>query len=226
MTASIIFSLLDGTFHGPISFISDTINFPPESNIGTLGLSIASSLWFFVVIIRLKYTEWVILDNCQKLGDKANGLNNLNWINFIAGMLSGLSLSGVAAWQIHAQHVVHYAFATVFFISGLLTLVTNTVLDHKIYYAPRYIRVLRTVLTVLAIFCFIGGVLTFSLYEYIDGDIFHNLAASFEISTSVVYLLYLLSYSFDFMDADIDFSVMIPLTLHTKMEDLVLDDSG
>jgi hypothetical protein len=93
-------------------FLSASIDYPPMSCIGSLGLMFGSILLLicsFLIFMRNK--------DLMRSGDMTS--RKLNRAALVLAVLSALGCSGVAAFQQHLYIIVHLVFAGMFFISGV-----------------------------------------------------------------------------------------------------------
>jgi hypothetical protein len=96
-----------------VVFLSSTIDYPPMSCIGALGLMFGSILLLvcsFLIFIRNK--------DLMRSGDMTS--RRLNRIAAALGVLSAVGCSGVAAFPQHVYLAVHLVFAGMFFFSGVI----------------------------------------------------------------------------------------------------------
>jgi hypothetical protein len=95
-----------------VIFLSSTIDYPPMSCIGSLGLMFGS--------ILLLICSFLIFMRNKKLvssGDMRS--RKLNKVALALAVISAVGCSGVAAFQQHLYIIVHLVFAGMFFIFGV-----------------------------------------------------------------------------------------------------------
>ncbi|KAM9980486.1 hypothetical protein ACTFIZ_007859 [Dictyostelium cf. discoideum] len=114
-----------------IPYISDTIDFAPESCIGTFGLSIIAFLMIIVVFIKHLIIKNNIIEKEYSYDKKEIKELRLNRFSTSMGFVSGLSMHGVSSFQFHNANLVHVIFAALFFLCGFIYLLTQTILDIK-----------------------------------------------------------------------------------------------
>jgi hypothetical protein len=96
-----------------VIFLSATIDYPPMSCIGSLGLMFGSILLLvcsFLIFMRNK--------DLMRSGDMTS--RKLNRAALVLAVLTAFGCSGVAAFQQHLYLIVHLVFAGLFFISGVV----------------------------------------------------------------------------------------------------------
>jgi len=127
-----------------ISFLSDTINFYPTSNIGAMFISIAA--FFFLLTFFIRHIE-VNKKAAERLrGPLAGKRANVRRIQIAAAVLgacSGFGAVGVAAFQEHINIVVHLAMAGLFFLLGTLYCCLQTAIDLIMKLESKRVRLTR-----------------------------------------------------------------------------------
>ncbi|KAM9973372.1 hypothetical protein ACTFIR_012748 [Dictyostelium discoideum] len=188
-------------FHGirrTVPYISDTIDFSPESCIGTFFISISAFLVFIVVFVKhfllqnninQNFNNDIILNENEN-EKKKNRAKILNRISTFFGLICGVCIHGVSSFQYHNTGLVHSIFAASFFFTGFIYLFTQTYLDHKFSKLPKRILILRRVIS-LTTSVFIG----------------YNLAAILEIISALSIFFYLISFFYEFSKITINFQI-------------------
>ncbi|KAK5575223.1 hypothetical protein RB653_010479 [Dictyostelium firmibasis] len=197
--------LLNHGVRRTVPYISDTIDFSPESCIGTFFISISAFIVFIIVI--LKYTllninvnkncniNEILFDENENEKKRKRGIV-LNRVSTFFGIICSISIHGVSSFQYHNTPIVHQLFAASFFFSGFIYLFTQTYLDHKFSNLPKRILILRRFI-ILTTSVFIGYII---LQFFID-----DLAAIFEIISAMSIFLYLISFYHEFSKITINF---------------------
>ncbi|KAM9984760.1 hypothetical protein ACTFIY_009211 [Dictyostelium cf. discoideum] len=196
-------------FHGirrTVPYISDTIDFSPESCIGTFFISISAFLVFIIVFVKHFLLQNNINQNFNNVfilnenenEKKKNRAKILNRISTFFGLTCVISIHGVSSFQYHNTGVVHLIFAASFFFTGFIYLFTQTYLDHKYSKLPKKILILRRVIS-LTTSVFIGYII---LQFFKD-----NLAAILEIISALSIFFYLISYFYEFSKITINFQI-------------------
>ncbi|KAM9986007.1 hypothetical protein ACTFIZ_004274 [Dictyostelium cf. discoideum] len=154
LTLITTYSLTVLLFHGirrTVPYISDTIDFSPESCIGTFFISISAFLVFIIVFVK----HFVIQNNINQNFNneivfnenenekKKNRVIILNRISTFFGLICSICMHGVSSFQYHNASVVHSIFAASFFFTGFIYLFTQTYLDYKFSKLPKRILILR-----------------------------------------------------------------------------------
>lgn len=96
-----------------VIFLSSTIDYPPMSCIGSLGLMFGSILQLvcsFLIFMRNR--------DLMRSGDMTS--RRLNRIALVFAVLTAVGCSGVASFQQHVYIVIHLVFAGMFFFSGVI----------------------------------------------------------------------------------------------------------
>ncbi|KAM9971805.1 hypothetical protein ACTFIW_011788 [Dictyostelium discoideum] len=188
-------------FHGirrTVPYISDTIDFSPESCIGTFFISISAFLVFIVVFVKhfllqnninQNFNNDIILNENEN-EKKKNRAKILNRISTFFGLICGVCIHGVSSFQYHNTGLVHSIFAASFFFTGFIYLFTQTYLDHKFSKLPKRILILRRVIS-LTTSVFIG----------------YNLAAILEIISALSIFFYIISFFYEFSKITINFQI-------------------
>ncbi|KAM9952089.1 hypothetical protein ACTFIT_002776 [Dictyostelium discoideum] len=188
-------------FHGirrTVPYISDTIDFSPESCIGTFFISISAFLVFIVVFVKhfllqnninQNFNIDIILNENEN-EKKKNRAKMLNRISTFLGLICGVCIHGVSSFQYHNTGLVHSIFAASFFFTGFIYIFTQTYLDHKFSKLPKRILILRRVIS-LTTSVFIG----------------YNLAAILEIISALSIFFYLISFFYEFSKITINFQI-------------------
>ncbi|KAN0052920.1 hypothetical protein ACTA71_012400 [Dictyostelium dimigraforme] len=211
-------------FHGvrrTVPYISDTIDFSPESCIGTFFVSITAFLVFKIVIIKHFALNNNINQNCNNNSEILFGNENekkrkrgivLNKISTFFGIICGISIHGVSSFQYHNTNVVHLLFAASFFFSGFIYIFTQTYLDNKFSNLPKRILLLRRIIA-LTTSVFIGYII---LQFFID-----DLAAIFEIISALSIFFYLVSFFYEFskMTISIQFKTIPEIESHKEYDE-------
>lgn len=160
------------------------------SCIGALGLSVSCAALALVMFFRYKQVAYVIKQYGQM------HWAGFNYWTFVLGLVSAFGGNGVAAFQYHHAHVPHLVFATMFFLGGVVHINLVARMDRAIGtltdVQPDTVRA-RTVIAVLS-------VATFCVYmaaQFVRGPhrpTFQSLAAAFEITTAILFLLFFGTY--------------------------------
>jgi len=183
----------DNTLKYTIPYISNTINFPPESSIGAFGLTFTAIIGLAIISVRF----------CS-IYDKFEQMNYSQIINFIAyliGIVSFIGLIGLISFQIRSIDIVHIVFAYIFFIGSIIYTCFISLMEKKLQTTPmvRYIRSFLTILTIIsALTCFIPS--------FWSQKLFTNISALGEICTTFFILLFLMTYYYEFRRAEIGIS--------------------
>ncbi|KAM9971655.1 hypothetical protein ACTFIW_011638 [Dictyostelium discoideum] len=186
-----------------IPYISDTIDFAPESCIGTFGLSIIAFLMIIVVFIKHLIIKNNIIEKEYPDDKKEKKELRFNRFSTSMGFISGLSMHGVSSFQFHNANLVHVIFAALFFLCGFIYLLTQTILDIKNSSdIPLKVLIIRKIL--ICVSClFVGYIIT---QFFID-----NLAAIFEIISALSIFAYMVTFFYEFsnLTLNIEFSKSI-----------------
>ncbi|KAN0035690.1 hypothetical protein ACTA71_004976 [Dictyostelium dimigraforme] len=184
-----------------IPFISSSINNAPESCIGSFGLSIAS--FIMVLVSLIKYL--IIKDNIINFEGEINQESKMKFNKFITsmGVISGLSLNGVASFQYKNASVPHLIFAALFFICGFIFILTQTIIDDQISNNPNRIKNIRKFLILIC--CLF---VPYVILQFIQNPIAKNISAIFEITSASCIFIYMVSFFFEFskVNLNIEFS--------------------
>mmetsp|Transcript_5549 Transcript_5549/g.7769 ORF Transcript_5549/g.7769 Transcript_5549/m.7769 type:complete len:244 (+) Transcript_5549:43-774(+) len=188
-----------------IPFISASIDYSPESCIGTLGLTITAALSF--VAMFTKYLQVSALVDHREASLRITQINpsslrSHNTAGFIVGCISLFGLIGVAAFQYHNVPAAHLVFAIMFFFGVGVHLILMATLDRKIS-EERALASLRMILSGLSIILFFPA--TFPMFWG-----YNNLSAAFEISNAAVIFSYFLTYYREFSRIKLTINVVDP----------------
>ncbi|XP_060924992.1 DNA damage-regulated autophagy modulator protein 1 [Limanda limanda] len=129
-SSTFIISYLIAIFRGDVDlifpYISDTGAKPPESCIFGLMTFISACAGISTIYARYKFVE--------KLGEQTGAKRTcLNRCALVGGMLSCLSMCIVATFQETAVTVVHDIGALLFFISGVVYIILQSVISYQTY---------------------------------------------------------------------------------------------
>jgi hypothetical membrane protein len=191
-TATFAISKANGAFPPDqyIPFLSSSIDYAPESCIGSFGLSFCS---FLLTIL--------IAANYQRLQDALeNSLNEhvifysrLNRIALISGMLSALGLLGVAAFQYHNAQAVHNTCAATFFLLGSLTVNLTAHIHARMKGRRAKLKRACALLSILLVLPF--EILLLVYHSHREYPILVNMSAACEIlATGSFFAYYVLHY--------------------------------
>ncbi|KAK5575103.1 hypothetical protein RB653_010359 [Dictyostelium firmibasis] len=186
-----------------IPYISDTIDFAPESCIGTFGLSIIAFLMIIIVFIKHLIVKNNIVENEYSDDKREKKQLRFNRFSTSMGFISGLSMHGVSSFQFHNANLVHIIFAALFFLCGFIYLLTQTILDNKTSNnIPLKISIIRKIL--ICISClFIAYIIT---QFFID-----NLAAIFEIISALSIFAYIITFFYEFSNLTLNIEFNKPI---------------
>ncbi|MCI4382140.1 hypothetical protein PGIGA_G00260200 [Pangasianodon gigas] len=107
-------------------YISDTGATPPESCIFGLMATISAFAGFATMFARYKFV--------QKLIEKTGGVpHNLNLAAFVFATLSCIGMCFVATFQETQVMPVHDTGALMFFISGVVYIILQTIISYKVH---------------------------------------------------------------------------------------------
>jgi hypothetical protein len=98
---------------GRVIFLSSTIDYPPMSCIGSLGLMIGSAFVLMCSILIFLRNK-----DLMRSGDMTS--RKLNRVGLVLSLFISVGCAGVAAFQQHLYIVLHLVFAGLFFFSGVL----------------------------------------------------------------------------------------------------------
>eukprot|EP01113_Clastostelium_recurvatum_P020914 TRINITY_DN2476_c0_g1_i5.p1 TRINITY_DN2476_c0_g1~~TRINITY_DN2476_c0_g1_i5.p1 ORF type:complete len:273 (-),score=34.00 TRINITY_DN2476_c0_g1_i5:49-867(-) len=186
-----------------IPWISATIDYPPASTIGSLGLSLTA---FFIVLfafVKHRFNRLLIAVS----SDDKKALERRNKILLYVGFLFGFCLNGVACVQFHVSRVAHLSFAGTMFFSGAVYVLAITHLDFVIKAHTRRVRIVRALCGLLAsISCILCFILSFFLNT--SGRYFIlSFAAASEILIAVSYFLFFATYYSELAIVHVHFDV-------------------
>ncbi|KAN0026285.1 hypothetical protein ACTFIV_007269 [Dictyostelium citrinum] len=185
-----------------IPYISDTIDFAPESCIGTFGLSIIAFLMIIVVFIKHLIIKNNIVEKEYSDDKKEKKELKFNRFSTSMGLISGLSMHGVSSFQFHNANLVHVIFAALFFLCGFIYLLTQTILDKNSTDIPFKVSIIRKILICIS-FLFIGYIIT---QFFID-----NLAAIFEIISALSIFAYMVTFFYEFSNLTLNIEFSKPI---------------
>ncbi|XP_072528593.1 DNA damage-regulated autophagy modulator protein 1 [Salminus brasiliensis] len=126
-------------------YISDTGARPPESCIFGLMSTITAFAGFATMFARYKFLE--------RLNEKTGGVSpGLNKTAFAFAVISCLGMCIVATFQETQMMIVHDVGALVFFLSGVIYIILQTVISHKAYPfgASKSVCCIRTIFACVA----------------------------------------------------------------------------
>jgi hypothetical protein len=184
-----------GHGHSWVPFISATINEPPESCIGALGLSLAAVLMIATMGIR-----HVIVAERQRLVTGGTRAVRISKTAVVLGWVSAAGLLGVAAFQYVHQPIVHLIFVGVLFLCGAVHLGLLSYVDDAIGSSFVFLFVRRLCAVGFIIFAVPTAISIWGKTE-----ILQTVAASCELLATTFYLAYLLTYFFEFKGIAIHF---------------------
>ena len=95
-----------------VIFLSSTIDYPPMSCIGSLGLMFGS-------ILLLVCSFLIFMRNKKLVSSGDMRSRKLNRVSLALAIISAVGCSGVAAFQQHLYIIIHLVFAAMFFIFGV-----------------------------------------------------------------------------------------------------------
>ena len=168
-----------------IPYISNTINFPPESSIGTFGLTLTGVMGIMIVFIRY-------CDIYLKIGERSK----INLCLLIIGIISFLGLVGLSSFQIRSIEVVHIIFSYIFFACGVLYMCIMSLFEGKVFTGMK-IRCLRRCLSVMVLV----SSLTYLVPSFYKTNLSMSISALGEICTALFILCFLVSYYNEFRDS-------------------------
>ena len=96
-----------------VIFLSATIDYPPMSCIGSLGLMLGS-----ILLLLVSFLIFMRNKDLMRSGDMTS--RKLNRAALILAVFTSVGCSGVAAFQQHLYLIVHLVFAGMFFFSGVV----------------------------------------------------------------------------------------------------------
>eukprot|EP00297_Palpitomonas_bilix_P009801 CAMPEP_0113867804 /NCGR_PEP_ID=MMETSP0780_2-20120614/626_1 /TAXON_ID=652834 /ORGANISM="Palpitomonas bilix" /LENGTH=283 /DNA_ID=CAMNT_0000852795 /DNA_START=102 /DNA_END=953 /DNA_ORIENTATION=+ /assembly_acc=CAM_ASM_000599 len=188
-----------------ISFLSDTINFYPTSNIGAMFISIAA--FFFLLTFFIRHIE-VNKKAAERLrGPLAGKRANVRRIQIAAAVLgacSGFGAVGVAAFQEHINIVVHLAMAGLFFLLGTLYCCLQTAIDLIMKLESKRVRLTRLL---VCSFMIISTIVLVAPKPGVEKAIANQLSAGFEILTFILYMVFFATYHVNFRHLDISLAM-------------------
>eukprot|EP00698_Gefionella_okellyi_P004999 TRINITY_DN14600_c0_g1_i1.p1 TRINITY_DN14600_c0_g1~~TRINITY_DN14600_c0_g1_i1.p1 ORF type:complete len:268 (+),score=46.49 TRINITY_DN14600_c0_g1_i1:93-896(+) len=146
------------SIHTWLPFISDTGQFAPESGIFSLGLSFTALLFIALVILQHKSVSVRIRDLYMLKGESKRPIR-INTVAGWFGLIAGLGLFGVAAFQESTQLIQHLISAAIFFGGGIVYICLQTVVSYTIHGAGClfFVRValcLTAIASVVLLGCF------------------------------------------------------------------------
>jgi len=200
-----------GHFNNVIPFISSSLDYPPESCIGTLGLSLVAFTVALIGIIKFRF-EQLLIDRKLGLQSGDNIIKKFqvsNNISLIVILLSMVGLVGVVSFQYHLIPICHLVSAFLFFVGAVIYMNIIAFLDLKLsktqYYSGNdleYNLVAKTnqnsvafayfriaLAEVSIIFFVIFFVLQFSVESLLQ-----SISALFEIICAAVLFIFVISY--------------------------------
>jgi len=195
-----------------IPFISGSIDYSPEANIGSLGLTLTAGFVGIALFVKSWHSQAIIIVQQRDLSKKTvNLLYNLNRAAFVTGFLSVLGLIAVCSFQYHLQQWAHLSFALVLFVSTVVHLCLVSRLDTYLLaeQRPKLVR-FRIVSAVLGVIFIIPMVLTFVF----PNERRQNASAVFEILSASNFFVFFLSYIDEFRRVSVQIEVQDPL-FHT-----------
>ena len=185
-------------------FLSASIDKPPASNIGTLGLSI--SLTIIAVVMFLKH---------KMVSSQLRGLWTFSHrVSLTFGMLSYVGGMGVAAYQYNLDKNLHLAFAGIFFVSALIHMLFEVILMTVLKIEdPRTLRVRQVIVFMCIILCplMIVCLLWSHRFERFSSShlLLRNTSAGSEITMFILLLVYFGSYYAMFRRAHVSLRVIV-----------------
>jgi len=191
-TATFAISKANGAFppEQHIPFLSSSIDYAPESCIGSFGLSFCAFL--LTILIAANYQRLKdLLEN--SLNEHADWYLRLNRIALVSGMLSALGLLGVSAFQYHNAPAVHNTSAATFFLLGSLTANLTAHIHARMQGRRAGLKRFCAFLSVLLVLPF--EILLVVYHSHPQYPILVNLSASCEIlATGSFFAYYVLHY--------------------------------
>jgi len=178
--------------HQYIIFISSTIDYPPESCIGTLGLNITVILFVLVTLIRYKEVKLLIFEKEQQTKATRNGLRRLNVFNAMLGLAVSFCLSGVAAFQYHAVLHVHVFFACSFYLGGLIHAWISWILELKLTHSKRCATICRLICIILSSACLVPYIIGQIEAHQLDKSTRITIGATAEIVMTATFMFFFL----------------------------------
>lgn len=165
-------------------FLSASIDYAPESCIGSLALSITGMIFLIIGVLRWRLALYA-------LRTKHRGTNP--WLVHMSLFLCftiTVCLIGVGAFQYHNDSVAHLTFAMLLFVTINMYLVVMLRIDAVLEHVPRRTRCTRIILTLLSMLTTASTIVSYSLPYEVDKTI----SASSEIAMVVLFLFQLLTY--------------------------------
>ncbi|XP_066525765.1 DNA damage-regulated autophagy modulator protein 1 [Hoplias malabaricus] len=144
-----VIALLRGDIDVLFPYISDTGASPPESCIFGLMSTITAFAGFATMFARYKYVECI--------NQNRGSIPILNKTAFAFAFISCLGMCFVATFQETVLRKVHDFGAFIFFISGVIYIILQTIISYKAYpygtsKAVCYIRTIFAIVAFLAVF--------------------------------------------------------------------------
>jgi len=194
-------------------FISSSIDRPPASNIGTLGLTTTLALLSNIIFIKHKIVTKQL---------RSRRFMRSHRVATIFGLMSTFCGNGVSAFQHNDAPVAHNSFAASFFVFGMIHVLMETYTDitHKL--SPRNTGWWRALIAGLLVLCVIGflGPMVYVIYTGMEKipELRHEslflkkIAATFEVAAFACLVLWFASYYGVLKGSEFN------LQIHTRVE--------
>eukprot|EP01114_Cavostelium_apophysatum_P009272 TRINITY_DN22374_c0_g1_i1.p1 TRINITY_DN22374_c0_g1~~TRINITY_DN22374_c0_g1_i1.p1 ORF type:complete len:242 (-),score=15.88 TRINITY_DN22374_c0_g1_i1:31-756(-) len=192
-----------------IPFISFSINYPPESCIGTFGVSISAFTLFCIMFTKYKHIESLIV---KKTNTGRESLLRTNLVAMVLGGISAVCMNGVASFQFHNVLYAHLSFAGTFFFLALVHAFMVIYLDFIVSKESKLLLRMRLVVVVLSCCAFVPMVGLNMIHHSLD----QNISAASEISCLGFLFIYFITYYVEFKKSRIS----IDLFHHEEYEEI------
>jgi len=179
--------------------LSASISYPPESMIGSLGLSLSAACTWMLLYLRYIFIQM-----------KDPGIGQVNYLTYLSGSVGALGAMGVGSFQISNAEAIHYVCAFInFFPQNIYILIHTWYIDPRIAKLdPQYKRgILRCVTS-------ITGVASLLLMI-----VFHQIDIAFSILEIILmagFMLWILTLYNSFGGASFDIT-MNSVALHERL---------
>jgi len=190
-----------------IPFISYSIDKPPESCIGTFGVSISAFVIFAIMFTKYKHLEAMIV---KKTNTSRDRLLRLNTITMMIGGFSAICMDGVASFQFDNLRPAHLAFASLFFLTVIIHMWFINYIDNNVSRESLFLLRSRIAICTLASGTFVPMIVLNVLQTPLD----MNVSAIFEISTLGLVFFFFLTYYNEFRK----FKLSVELFMHEEYE--------
>jgi len=175
--------------------LSASIANPPQSMIGSLGLSLSAACTWMLLYLRYKFIQM-----------KDPGIDQANYITYLLGSVGALGAMGVGAFQVSNAEIIHYVCAFLNFIpQNIYVLIHTWYIDPRVAKLdPQYKRgVLRCVTSITGI----ASLLLMIIFH--QSDLAFSLL---EIILMAGFMLWILTLYNSFEDASFDITMnSVPL---------------